>query len=133
MPFLIGLALLVFAVLSYLNKKKFLKKAIVTKGEVYEIKETMSQSTDEDGHTSYSKVYYPMISFSTEKGEKVQFQSSMGSGNKRKYQVGQIVELLYDPDKPQKATLNKFFHKWFWVILFSFFSIIAFIAGFATL
>ena len=33
------------------------------------------------------------------------------------YQVGEQVEIIYDPNKPQKAHINRFLYRWFQVLM----------------
>ena len=59
--------------------------------------------------------YRPVVHFSTEKGEGVEFVSSVGYSNGplfAGYSKGQKVQVLYLPAAPNDATINSFFSLW---------------------
>ena|ERR1017187_3641390 len=51
--------------------------------------------------------YDPQVQFAAVDGKMITFTSSMGS-NKRPYQIGAAVKVLYPPDDPEKATIKSF-------------------------
>ena len=64
-------------------------------------------ASDSDGDT-----YYPIIRFSTIEGEVVQFTESFGSSSQA-FDVGETVNILYDPQNVKGARINKWFRLWF--------------------
>ena len=70
---------------------------------VSEIREEWSQSSDESGG---SWVYFPVFQFTAQNGRIVEAKASVGRG-RCPYQVGQAVELPYDPEKPERIAVRK--------------------------
>lgn len=95
---IIGLILLGGAFYLYQDKQAFLKKAEVTQGTVVELLSTKSKN---------SISYCPVIEFITKTGKKIKISSSVSS-NPPSYNVGENVEVLYDPINPNKADINGF-------------------------
>jgi Protein of unknown function (DUF3592) len=52
-----------------------------------------------------SNALYPVVTFRDEGGQEQRFRSSSGS-NPPRYQVGQQLEVLYNPARPQEAYIN---------------------------
>ncbi len=57
-------------------------------------------------------VYFPLIEISSTGGEKVRFQSSIGSAGAPAYDNGTIVSVLYDPHNPAKVMIGSFKQLW---------------------
>lgn len=95
---IIGLILLGGALYLYQDKQAFLEKSEVAQGTVVELLSTKSKN---------SISYRPVVQFITKVGEKIKFSSSVGS-NPASYNVGENVEVLYDPINPNKAEINGF-------------------------
>ena len=74
----------------------------VAQGTVVEL--VRSQSSD-------STTYRPVVRYSTQSGEQVEFTSSAGS-NPPSYSKGEQVEVLYQPLQPAQARINGFFPLW---------------------
>lgn len=128
--FLVSFGLLGIAIVLIRKKKKFLDIAETGVGEVIDIQKDESQSTDENGNTTTSVTYRPIVRFSDELGNKHEFRATVGSGNRRKYEVGQTVQVLYDPMKPQKAILNNKMELWLLPGILMICSVIIFLFGF---
>ncbi len=78
--------------------------AMVAQGEVTGLK---SRRTGTDANY----VYYPVIAFKTWAGERVSFEGKTGS-NPPLRQAGDKVVVLYDPDDPERAMIDKGFMNW---------------------
>lgn len=102
----IGFCLLVGAFFSYQNSKFFLQGSISANGTVIAIDRSSSP-----GKKGKSPSYHPVISFTTESGEPIEFRSSTGRG-KNTYTKGQIIEVLYQQAAPRQARMNSFFSLW---------------------
>jgi hypothetical protein len=61
--------------------------------------------------------YYPVVTFTTQDGRKVEFRSNMGS-NPPAFRVGEIVRVRYLPDDPDSAGIEAFFSPWFLPLMF---------------
>ncbi len=56
------------------------------------------------------KFYFPIIGFTTSKGERIRFTS--GTGQPTAYPKGSEVRVLYDPARPHEAELATFKALW---------------------
>jgi hypothetical protein len=104
---LLGVVMLVLGVVFYDKKQSFVANSVITNGKVVDVEQR--RSTDSDGYASYS--YYPVCEFITADGRTILFTSGIGS-NPSSYDVNEEVEIRYDPDNPQKASINSFFNIW---------------------
>ena len=127
---LIGAGLLVGAYLSYQKTRKFIDTAVTTQGTIIEVVAQKSTSTDEDGYSSTTTNYYPVIEFKDQNGKLQKFQASVGVSNKRKWQVQSQLTILYDPQKPEKASIQSFMQLWFTTLLLAIFGLIFLPIGF---
>src|SRR5690554_6852577 len=98
---LIGLGLAAIAFSMYSNTHSFLDHAVTTEGTVTQL--VRSYSSQNSGSSSY----FPVIRFFTPDGNLVEFQSSTGS-NPPAYSTGELVEVLYRPEAPERARINSF-------------------------
>ncbi len=98
----IGLGMLVGAFFLFKGTQAFLVEAIVTEGRVVELVE--SRSSD-------SSTYAPVVEFKTFNGTTFEFLSSSGS-NPPSYDVGEIIEVLYQEADPKSARINSFMSLW---------------------
>lgn len=60
--------------------------------------------------SSSPSVYYPVVRYRTERNKSVVFKGDSGS-NPPSYRVGDEVGVLYLPDRPQRAVIDR---GWFW-------------------
>lgn len=95
---LIGVGLLVGAALSYRSTREFLRTALPATGEVigYE------RHNNSEGEISY----FPVIVFTPEDGQEVEFTASTGSST-RSYKIGASIPLRYDPELPFNAMIDR--------------------------
>jgi hypothetical protein len=99
---LIGLCMLVGAIFIYRSTNSFLAEAVKTQGTVV----GLAQSRSSDSNT-----YKPVVQFTSQTGQPIEFVSSTGS-NPPSYSKGQKVEVLYSPTLPQNAKISGFFSLW---------------------
>lgn len=118
---IIGLALLGGAFFLYQNKQTFLEKAITVKGTVTELLPSRSDN---------STTYKPVVSFTTKDGKQIQYTSSVSS-NPPSYEVGETVEIFYDPADPHDANINGFASLWLAPLILGFIGTIFFLIGFS--
>ncbi len=128
----LGLLLLVIAFFTYSRTKKLLKVGITTMAEIIDVVEKQSQDYDEDGYSSTTTNYYPVLKFQTKDGQDVQFQASVGVSSKNKYKVGQKLEVVYDPSKPEKAKIKSFIQLWLITIILTVIGAVFVVAGILT-
>ena len=99
---LVGIGMLAGALSWYQNTQSFVAQALKAEGTVVEL--LRSSSSD-------STTYRPVVHFSNQNGEQIEFTSSAGS-NPPSYSKGEKVEVLYLPTEPQNAKINGFFSLW---------------------
>ncbi|MFT5064361.1 MAG: hypothetical protein ACI91G_001739, partial [Gammaproteobacteria bacterium] len=109
---LIGLACFVSAWFAFKNSSAFIDRAEKVEGEVIE----MIRSRSDESYT-----YKPVVEFTAPSGEQIEFASS-SSSNPPSYAVGELVDVLYDPDDPHNALIAGSFSLWFLSILLSIFA-----------
>jgi hypothetical protein len=77
-----------------------------TSGEEVQGTVVRLESSTSDGSTTYSPVYSYTVD-----GKKYEYES-VNSSNPPAHEVGEVVTLLYDPERPDKARVNSFFELW---------------------
>jgi len=120
----LGVIMLIIALFVLNNKQQFVKNSMITTGKVINVEKR--QSTDSEGHTSYS--YYPVCVFQTENQELITFVSKTGSG-RSKYDVEDEVEIRYDPSDPSHAEINSFFRIWMLPVILGAMGLVFFLIG----
>ncbi|QHT67515.1 DUF3592 domain-containing protein [Rhodocytophaga rosea] len=121
---LVGLVLLTVCVISYYNEQQFLNKAISSSGIVTQLGESRSSKG--------SSTYYPIVEFTDQTGKKTIFSSSYSSSPPA-YEVGETVEVLYEPGKPSQAEIKGFFSQWLAALITGFLGMIFSTIGLANL
>ena len=96
----IGFVMLFFAGYLYFKEKKFEQNAYKTVGEIVDF-ETHHSSSDSGG-----TMYAPKVSF-VDRGTTYYCVSKTSSSNPD-YEIGEKVEVLYEPNNPSKATIKGF-------------------------
>ena len=95
---LVGIGMLAGSLSWYQNTQSFVAQAVKAEGTVVEL--LRSSSSD-------SITYRPVVHFSNQNGEQIEFTSSAGS-NPPSYSKGEKVEVLYLPTEPQNSKINGF-------------------------
>lgn len=108
---LLGGLFILLALFLFMRTRMFLAKAQETKGTITE----MIAKRGSKGGTSYSPVY----EFRTITGQMVKVEESL-STNPPRFQVGQTVDVLYDPENPQSARVKNWMSLYFMSALFGF-------------
>lgn len=116
---IVGACLLAGAIYLYIDKQAFLEKAETTQGTVIELIPKRSKD---------STTYSPLVSFTTKSGQEITYTSSTSS-NPPSYDVGENVQIFYDPANPNDAEINGFFSLWLGVIILGFIGIVFFLIG----
>jgi hypothetical protein len=107
--FLIGIGMLIGGIFAYRSNQQFLQSSLKSKGTVTSL---------DLRHSSDSSSYHPVVQFRTLKNQIINFTSSVGS-NPASYQVGETVEVNYDPTNPNSAKINDFSSNWLTVLILS--------------
>jgi hypothetical protein len=104
----LGLVLLVACPATFVHTQRFIAGAERTTGTVIDL----SRQTDSDGTVTFN----PIVRFTTADGRTVQFVSSSSSSSPP--DLGDTVDVLYDPDDPRGAQLSGFFDLWLFPLVF---------------
>ena len=91
--------------------RTFLEGAVTTVGIVTDVLREESVQTDNDGFRTTDTMFRPVVRFSTESGEQIEFASGV-STNPPSYRKGGQVPVAYDPSDPQKAKIKSFWLVW---------------------
>lgn len=105
---LVGGLLFAIGAFLFIRTRIFLGKAQEVKGTVIE----MVYSHSSEGGGGYAPVYQ----FRTISGQMITVQDSLSSSPPM-FQVGQTIDVLYDPENPQSARIKKFMSLYFTSIL----------------
>jgi hypothetical protein len=105
---LVGGLLFAIGLFLFIRTRIFLGKAQEVQGTVIE----MIWSSSSDGGGGYS----PKYQFRTISGQMITVQDSLSSSPPM-FQVGQTIDVLYDPENPQDARIKKFWSLYFVSIL----------------
>ena len=81
---------------------KFLEVALGAEGKVLRMEKRKS---------SEGAIYYPVFSFIDREGKEHEIHSSYGSYPPR-YEVGDSISVLYEPQNPRKAEIDSFLSLW---------------------
>lgn len=106
--FLVGIAMIIGGIFMYRSNQQFLQSSLKSTGTVTRL--DLKQSSD-------SSSYYPVVQFRTLENQVINFTSSAGS-NPAPYQVGETVEVNYNPTNPNSAKINDFMSNWLTVLIF---------------
>ncbi len=101
---LVGGLLAAIAVFSLIRTRIFIRKAQEVKGTIIQ----MVYSRSSEGGGSYSPVYQ----FNTIEGQTIVVADSLSS-NPPMFKEGQVIDVLYDPENPQKARIKKWMSLYF--------------------
>ncbi len=61
-------------------------------------------------------LYRPLVRFRTQDGRTIKFSPSIAM-RPAPYQVGDRISILYEPDHPKQAQINRFVYLWFYSIM----------------
>ena len=109
---IIGLAILIQTFFIYQEKRTLIEKADVVEGTV------VDNSTNDS----------PVVCFSTKDGRRIKFTSYINN-NLLSYKEGEAVEVLYDPENPNKAKINNFSTLYMGVSILGFLGTVFFLTG----
>jgi hypothetical protein len=105
---LVGGLLVVVGLFFFIRTRNFLGKAREAKGTVIEMVYRQNSSADSNSGGGYAPVYQ----FETEDKRRIVKQDGLAT-NPPRYQVGQTMDILYDPENPEKAYVNRWMNLYF--------------------
>lgn len=103
----VGLLFATIAAIVLVATSGFLSDAERTDGTVVDLESRISTSRDSDGYRRERELWYPTVEFITPDGQTVTFASSSGS-SPPSHEVGDQVEVAYDPGDPSDARIASF-------------------------
>jgi len=106
LPVGVGLLMFIMAVIMYVRIRLFINTAQAVKGTVVEMVFRRRSTNTRGG--GYLAVYQ----FRTLDGKKIKAKDSL-SRNPPQFQVGQEIDILYDPENPHHARINKWLNLYF--------------------
>ncbi|NAX22964.1 DUF3592 domain-containing protein [Vibrio sp. V39_P1S14PM300] len=98
----IGLGMLIGAYFMFANTQSFLSQSQITQGTVVDL--LLSRSSD-------SNTYRPLVAFTASDGSLVEITSS-SSSNPPAFDIGEKVDVFYNPSFPEDAMIDSFFSLW---------------------
>lgn len=111
---LIGMGMAGFGVKALVDNERFLAKAAVADGVVVSVKDVVERRQTGSG-TNVQVVeetqLYPVVRFTTARGQVVQFQAAPNS-NPPHHRVGGSIRLLYDPANPRQVKFDTWRNRW---------------------
>ena len=110
----VGVGSALLAAFFYWRNRRFMRESVATQGMVTGL---VTSSGSEGG-----VVYHPVVQYTTQSGQMVQFQESVGSSPPR-FQPGQTVPVRYIPSDPQRARIPGWFSSWFLTGFFLLFAV----------
>ncbi len=100
----LGFLLIGIAVFVWMRTRKFINEAQETKGTVIRM---LSKRGSKGG-----TIYAPVFQFRTIDGRTIEVEESLYS-KPPQFQEGQSVDILYDPQNPEKARVKKWMNLYF--------------------
>ena len=97
----VGLLLAAIGIFIWIRTQAFLSTAQETKGTVIR----MVSSSSSEGGISYA----PVFKFTTIQGQVIEVEEKISS-NPPQFQTGQVIDILYDPQDPNRARVKKWFN-----------------------
>jgi Protein of unknown function (DUF3592) len=101
---LVGLLLAAIGIFIWIRTRAFISTAQEVKGTVIR----MVASSGSEGGT----VYAPVFKFTTMQGQVIEVEERIAS-NPPEFKTGQVVDILYDPQDPNRARVKKWFNLYF--------------------
>ncbi|RKS87595.1 uncharacterized protein DUF3592 [Orbus hercynius] len=120
----LGILLLAATVYLFMQQWSFVNNSQQTVASVIDYHSSFSSSTKGEN----KRYYYPILTFTDQTGQTVTFKSNVGTVEPS-YQIGEHIEILYNPAEPDNAAVNNFMAIWGGVIALGLFGIILFGAG----
>ncbi len=118
-----GLGIIMLAIGGFflIREKAFLSNDLSTTATV------TSLASDLD--SSGNPVKCPVVNFTAASGQAVYYDASDFCANPPRYQVGQAIKVLYDPQNPNNVQFSGFVGEFGEGILFTFFGLLFFLFG----
>jgi len=129
-----GVALVGSGVFMFFRQRAKIRRSLPAVGVVIELMrhraegEYAREKTAAGVKIKSKYLYRPVVRFKTETGRTIRFVASVAS-RPMPYQVGEQVAVIYNPDNPQEAQINRFLYLWFYVVMLIFFGVFTLAMG----
>lgn len=127
---IIAIAILVWASILLAKNIKLSKSGIKMEADIVDVLKKRETSTDSDGYSSTTDMYYPVFKY-TYDGQEYRKESNSGVSSKRKYQVGNKMSIVFMAETPEKVKVKNMFNMWLLPIILFFVGIVMVIGSFA--
>jgi hypothetical protein len=119
----LGPLLLASGIFLFFRQRARIARSISTEGVVIELLqkrvrgEFIRVKTEDGVKLEQKYLYRPLIRFRTRDGRTIRFTPSIAM-RPTPYQIGDRISVLYEPDRPSQAQINRFIYLWFYSIMF---------------
>lgn len=127
--FVLAIALLAWAAILLIQNVNLSKKGVTLEADIVDVLKKRQQNTDSDGYSTKTDMCYPVFSY-TFKDQEYTKESSFGISNKRKYQIGNKIKIVFMPDTPEKVKVKNAFTMWLLPVILFFVGIVMVIGAF---
>jgi len=110
----VGTLLVALALFFFIRTRIFINNSQQTQGTITQMVYS---------HDSESSGYTPVFRFRTFQGQEVEVSGNLRT-NPPQFQVGQTIDVLYDPENPQKARIKKWMNLYFVPALLGFLGLV---------
>lgn len=110
----VGFLLAALALFFFIRTRIFINNSQLTQGTITQM--VYSRDSESSGYT-------PVFRFRTLEGQDVEVSGNLRS-NPPQFQVGQTIDVLYDPENPQKARIKKWMNLYFVSALLGFLGLV---------
>jgi hypothetical protein len=100
----VGPCSLVYSIVSLIRTQSFIRRSVEVSGEVVRLERSRSRGR-------YGYTFAPVFTFTSVDGKLYTVTSDVGT-NPATFDVGDSVEVRYDPADPHSARINTFFQVW---------------------
>jgi hypothetical protein len=107
----IGLGVLANSGFGWAHQHRFVAAASHAPGIVIGMERHYSRSSSRSSSSSGGTTWAPVVRFTAPDGEQHEFVSSAGS-NPPSYHRGEVVDVLFEPGRPESAKINGWFSLW---------------------
>jgi hypothetical protein len=120
---MLGPTLLASGIFLFFRQRARIARSISAEGIVIELiprrasREFILEKTEGGVKLEKKYLYRPLVRFRTQDGRTIKFSPSIAT-RPAPYQVGDRVSILYEPDRPNQAQINRFVYLWFFPMMF---------------
>jgi hypothetical protein len=120
---MLGPTLLASGIFLFFRQRARIARSVKAEGVVIELiprrasREFILVKTEGGVKLEKKYLYRPLVRFRTQDGRTIKFSPSIAT-RPAPYQVGDRVSILYEPDRPNQAQINRFVYLWFFPMMF---------------